>query len=178
MADNLLLDIMELRDESVASRDTVNSIDLASYEMQEIYQEREPFTTSRQITGIEYYFNEIFMDKVRYAMSTDNLDIMNNYEYEVWNYFVQYEDEFSTKYDSTLYPDAIGCTNPDLNGDSFVITNNGATTNLCTIEESDLEAIDVAKALDKALMKIINCEDYLLPTTIFDLENVSESCNL
>lgn len=174
----LLDDVMELRNESVASRSTLNSIDLSTYEMQEVYQEREPFTTSRQITGIEYFFNEIFMDKVRYAMSTDSLDRMNNYEYEVWEYLVKYQDEFSPSYDSNLYPDAIGCTNPDENGDSFVVTNNGVTTNLCTIGTSELEAVDLAMALDKALMKILNCEEYLMPTTIFDLENVSESCTI
>lgn len=92
--DTSILDaIMELRGEETLTTSTLNSIDSATYQMQDIYKEREPYTTSRKITGTEYVFGETFLDKVKYAMATDDLDSMNNSELDVWNYFVQFEDE-------------------------------------------------------------------------------------
>ncbi len=179
MYDDLINDVLVLRDETVASRRTIASIDLATYEMQEIYKEREPYTTRRLITGIDYIFGDVFIDKVRYAMSTDSLDLMNNSELEVWEYFVQFEDEFSTSADEVLYPDAIGCTIPDGNGQSFVVTEQGITTDLCQTYPSELLAIDLAKALDKKMVDLVNCQDdTIVDTGLKDLVNVSTSCTL
>lgn len=177
----LLDNIIELRGEESASQDTLDSIDLAVAELQTLYKEKEPYTTSRQIDGDDFVWQETFIEKVRYAFSTDSLDLMNNAELEVFDYLVQYQDEFSPSYDSVTYPNAIGCTNPDGNGDSFVIDNTGVTVNLCTIPVSTLEPEFqlLAASLDSVLTGLIDCIDYRpVDVGIEDLENVSITCPL
>lgn len=177
--DTSILDsVMELREETVLTTSTLNSIDLATFEMQETYKEREPYTTSRKITGTEFVFGDTFLDKVLYAMATDDLDEMNNSELELWNYLVQFEDEFSTSANDSTEPNAIGCTIYDENGNSYVVTNSGVTGTICSINSSELEVILLPKALDSVLVKMLNCEDYYsLNEEDYTLEDIS-SCSI
>lgn len=172
--DYLMDSLLVLKGENELTIGTQSGIDLATSEMIEIYKEREPYSTNRLITGIEYVFSETFILKVRYAMATDYIGDMNNAELLVWNYFVQYSDEFSTTANTTVNPDAIGCTVPDINGNSYIVTEAGITTDLCSYQVSELEAIELASALDIVLTKIANCEEWVAQTiTTSDLENVS-----
>lgn len=174
----LLDELLVLKEKTVADEEILNSIDLATLELTAIYKEKDPYYTDRLITGIEYIFNDNFIEKARFAMSTDSLGDMNNIELQLWNFFVQYSDEFSTAADTTVNPLAIGCTVIDDNGDSFVVTEDGITTDLCTVPVSELEAFAIASALDLVFTKIATCEEWVaVDVELGDLENVS-NCTL
>lgn len=160
-------------------REKLSSITSTTQELQSTFEEKFPYSFRALLTGYEYVFNQVFIDKVRYAMSTDYLGFLDTLELYTFELFVQYQDEFSTTANEVLYPKAIGCTNPDINGNSYVIDETGVTSNLCTIIPSELLQIEIAKSLDATLMKIVNCEDYVQVTiSEEDLVNVSDSCSL
>lgn len=166
-------------DDISTSRELLSSTTSTVHELQSTFEEKFPYSVRALLTGDEYVFGETFIDKIRYAMSTDYLGFLDTLELETFEIFTQYQDEFSTTADATLYPTAIGCTVPDESGNSYVIDETGITTNLCTIVPSELLQTEIVKSLDATLMKIVNCQDYL-PVTIAeeDLVNVSESCLL
>lgn len=160
-------------------REKISSVTSTTQELQATFEEKFPYSVKRLITGDEYIFNILFVDKIRYAMSTDYLGFLDTMELDLWEAFVQFEDEFSHTADKVLYPNAIGCTVPNNEGVSFVVTNEGTTNGTCSIIASDLAQVDLARSLDTTLMKIINCQDYI-PVVISEEElvNVSPTCSI
>ena len=109
-----------------------NTVGYTSLELREVYQETFPFTYTETITGQCLIWDEEFIQKCQYAMSTDDLSTMSEVELQTWKEFVEFEDARTTSANTDQgIQNAIGCTTPNGAGQSFVVTTTEITTTLC-----------------------------------------------
>jgi len=132
----------------------------AVIEMQTEFQSVVPYTTVETLNGLFFVWDELFINKCLVALSTDSMEDMTETEREVFRAFIQFEDAMSHTADDEVVQDAIGCTIPDANGVSYIVTSTGTTIELCSNPELTVAKENISKALDTVLMKIYNCEDY------------------
>ena len=99
MSDTMLSDLSSLLgyDLTVDSRE-MSEVFASTYEMQETYQEKEPYITAKTLVGDRYIWTESFINKVLYSLSTDDLSNMNTSEYQVMIGFIEFENRHSTSY--------------------------------------------------------------------------------
>ncbi len=130
-------------------------------EMKTVYQERLPYTTVILLEGLCYLWSEIFIDNCIEAMSTDTLAGLTTAERKVWYAYVDWCNHNTHSADLDLYPTAIGCTVPDINGDSFVVLEGDVVTvNLCNPPLWDILKPELYKSLDNVFMNKLNCLPY------------------
>jgi len=76
--------------------EALSSLGCALTEMKMIYQERVPYAVQEKTNELCLVWDDIFLALMRYAMSTDCMDNMTSQEREIWRYFVDFEDAYST----------------------------------------------------------------------------------
>ena len=145
------------------SRDnkTLSKIDVSLYEMQDVYQEVQPYAVARTLTGDRYIWNLSFINKVQYALSTDDLTDFGESEYQIMIGFIKFQDEQSSKPTQLQVNNgATGCTIQDINGISYVVYGETISTDICIEPTTDLPRVSVYASLDNVLMSILNCIDW------------------
>ena len=158
---SLVDDLLKLYgDERMDTISLRSSTDLSALELQDIYKERFPYTGTKTIVGDRFIWDENFINKVLYAMSTDDLSDFSQTELDVWYGFVSFEDYHSNLANDTVDKNAIGCTIPDDDGNSYIVTNDGITDKLCSPPIYGVPQAVIYASLDKALVSIYNCIDY------------------
>ena len=164
MAENeVILDELSVLYGSEISRDnkTLSQIDVSIYEMQETYKEREPYQIAKTLVGDRYIWSESFIDKVLYALSTDDLADMNPSEYRLMMGFITFQDRHSTvNTQQQIAQKAIGCTSKDIDGNSYAVYEDGVSSDLCLEPYFDVPRDSIYKSLDNVLIYILNCEDW------------------
>lgn len=175
--DETLLDgLSDLLDEEI-SRDnkTLSKIDVALYEMQDVYQEVQPYAVAKTLTGDRYIWNVSFIERLQYAFSTDDLTDFGESEYQLVIGFINYQDTQSTNpSDIQIENGATGCTIKDINGISYVVYNDIVSIDICLEPTIVVPRESVYASLDKVLMDIINCIDWQNETIITgELESVA-----
>jgi hypothetical protein len=151
-------ELLVLMDNGCKYLDKSNSISDNAQEMLLLYKEEFPFTIVDTIDGQCLIWNQEFIDKVLVAMTTGDLSSMSDIERQVWYSFVEFQDEMSNSAPQT-YIGAIGCTVPDINGDSFIVTSAGITTEKCLEPEATVPKERQSKSLDSYIMNLYNCEE-------------------
>jgi len=140
------------------------SLDCSTQELQQIFQERFPYTVGETITGECLVWDDTFITLCRYAMSTDCIDEMSAQEKVIWRNFVSYEDAYSTSPTTDMCNgEAVGCTIPDENGKSYAVCADGSiSTEECLPAEPDgsLPKDFVYYDLDQVFMALVNCEEF------------------
>lgn len=138
-----------------------SSLKLAVYESQDTYAERFPYAIAKTLTGDRYVWTVEFIEKILYAMSTDDLSDMSHVEYEIMMAFIDYQDRHSTIPSQTqIASGAIGCTILNELGVSYVVYNSGVSTQVCLDAPSDVPRASMYDSLDSVLINILNCEDW------------------
>ena len=137
-----------------------SSTDLAIIELQDVYKERFPYTETKTIVGDRFIWDENFINKILYAMSTDDLSDFSQTELEVWYGLVSFENYHSNLANDLVDDKAIGCTIPNEDGISYIVTNDGITDKLCANPIYGVPQAVIYASLDKALVSIYNCIDY------------------
>lgn len=155
-------------------KESLSNINVSTYEMQETYKEREPYTVSRTLLGDRYIWTESFINKVLYSLSTDDLADMNASEYRVMIGFINFQNRHSNVNTSAqISSGAIGCTAKDINGLSYAVYKDKISTELCANPYFDVPRDSVYKSLDNVLIYILNCEDWrtkdILSGTLIDV---------
>ena len=99
MSDTMLNELSSLLgyDVTADSRE-MSEVFASTHEMQNTYQEKEPYTTAKTLVGDRYVWTESFINKVLYSLSTDDLSNMNTSEYQVMIGFIEFENRHSTNY--------------------------------------------------------------------------------
>ena len=179
MSDTMLSELSSLLgyDVTVDSKE-MSEVFASTYEMQETYQEKEPYTTAKTLVGDRYIWTESFINKVLYSLSTDDLSNMNTSEYQVMIGFIEFENRHSASYTRAQETaGAIGCTVYDEDGKSYAVYESGVSTNLCSAPLYDVPRDSVYKSLDNVLVYILNCEDWqtqdVLSGTLLDVSPCS-----
>lgn len=174
--ETLLARLSDLMDEEI-SRDnkTLSKIDVALYEMQDVYQEVQPYATARTLTGDRYIWNLYFIERLQYALSTDDLTHFGEPEYQLIMGFINFQDTQSTNPSNIQVENgATGCTIKDINGISYVVYDDVVSTDICLEPTVIVPRESVYASLDKVLMDILNCIDWQNETIITgELESVA-----
>ena len=174
--ETLLTGLSDLLGEEI-SRDnkTLSKIDVALYEMQDVYQEVQPYAVAKTLTGDRYIWNVSFIERLQYALSTDDLTDFGEAEYQLVIGFINYQDIQSTNpSDIQISDGATGCTIKDINGISYVVYNDVISTDICLEPTIVVPRESVYVSLDKVLMDILNCIDWQNETIITgELESVA-----
>ena len=154
---------------------TLSKIDVAVYEMQDVYQEVQPYAVARTLTGDRYLWNISFIERLQYALSTDDLTVFGESEYQIVMGFINYQDVQSTNpSDLQITNGATGCTIKDINGVSYVVYDDIVSTDICIEPTIIVPRESVYASLDKVLMDILNCIDWQNETIITgELESVA-----
>lgn len=143
------------------SQAELSRLNVSTYEMQETYKEREPYSIAKTLVGDRYIWTESFINKVLYSLSTDDLANMNPSEYKVMMGFIAFQDRHSTVNNTTqINSGAIGCTNKDENGISYAVYVDSISTEQCLEPTFDVPRDSVYKSLDRVLLYILDCEDW------------------
>lgn len=161
--DNMMLsEISQILGEEISTdRKSLSNINISTYEMQETYKEREPYTVAKTLLGDRYIWTESFISKVLYAMSTDDLADMNPSEYKIMMGFIAFQDKHSTINNTIqINKGAIGCTNKNKNGISYAVYKDGISSEQCLEATYDVPRDSVYKSLDRVLLYILDCEDW------------------
>ena len=179
MSGKILNELSSLLDYNITvdSRE-MSEVFASTYEMQETYQEKEPYTTAKTLVGDRYIWTESFINKVLYSLSTDDLSNMNTSEYQVMIGFIEFENRHSTTYTTAQETaGAIGCTVYDEDGKSYAVYESGISANLCSAPLYDVPRDSVYKSLDNVLVYILNCKDWqtqdVLSGTLLDVSPCS-----
>lgn len=179
MSDTMLNDLSSLLGYNVKedSRE-LSEVFASTYEMQNTYQEKEPYATAKTLVGDRYVWTESFINKVLYSLSTDDLSNMNTSEYQVMIGFIEFENRHSTTYTKAQETaGAIGCTVYNTDGKSYAVYESGISTNLCSTPLYDVPRDSVYKSLDNVLVYILNCKDWqtqdVLSGTLLDVSPCS-----
>lgn len=133
-----------------------NDIGSNAQEMLSLYREEFPFTILDTISGQCILWDEAFIDKLLVAMATGSLANLSDIEKQVWYQFVEFQDAMSHSA-TTSNIGAIGCTIPDELGQSFVVTTNGITSELCQEPAQSVSKERQSKSLDDYFMDLLNC---------------------
>ena len=160
--------------------ETTNRVDVGLAELKQIYAENFPYLELNTINGVVYIWTDSFITKCTNAMSNGSLSDMNAQERVTWESYVAWSDARTTSADSTQCGGlAIGCTIPDINGDSFVVCSDGTiTAELCHDGLLEYPNETVLKSLDNVFMNILNCLPYNVDDTLVgDITEVS-TCEL
>jgi hypothetical protein len=175
--DETLLDGLSALYGEEISRDskTLSKIDVALYEMQDVYQEVQPYSVARTLTGDRYLWNEGFIDRLLYALSTDDLTDFGESEYQIVMGFINFQDSNSTSPTQAQANDgATGCTLQNIDGISYVIYGEEISTDICLDASVDVPRATIYASLDNVLMSILNCIDWQNQEIITgELESVS-----
>jgi len=93
-------------------------------------------------------------------MSTDCMTGMSSQEKAIWRAFVDYEDAMTTSPDTTMCMGlAVGCTVPDVNGDSFAVCADlTVSTEECLPADANYPKEYLYYSLDQHFMALVNCE--------------------
>ena len=179
MSDTMLSELSSLLgyDVTADSRE-MSEVFASTYEMQETYQEKEPYITAKTLVGDRYIWTESFINKVLYSLSTDDLSDMNTSEYQVMIGFIEFENRHSTSYTTAQETaGAIGCTVYDTDGKSYAVYESGISTKLCSAPLYDVPRDSAYKSLDNVLVYILNCKDWqkqdVLNGTLLDVSQCS-----
>lgn len=166
--ESILSGLSALYGEELSSdSEKLSKIDVALYEMQEIYQEVQPYAIARTLTGDRYIWNLSFIERLQHALSTDDLTIFGESEYQIVIGFINYQDEQSTKPSTTQVANgATGCTIKDINGISYVVYNDIISTDICLEQTIIVPRESIYSSLDGVLMDILNCIDWQNETII------------
>ena len=158
----MLSEISQILGEEVSiDRKSLSSINISTYEMQETYKEREPYAVIKTLMGDRYVWTESFINKVLYSMSTDDLTDMNPLEYRIMMGFITFQDRHSTINNTTqIGKGAIGCTNKNESGISYAVYKDGISSEERLEAAFDVPRDSVYKSLDRALLYILDCEDW------------------
>ncbi len=151
---------LDCLEDAVCTVRLLSGVDCAIGEMSNIYQERLPYEMGETITGQCVNWNEAFIYLCRYAMSTDCMNGMSSQEKSIWRAFVAYEDAMTTSATTEMCTGAaVGCTVPDINGDSFAVCENGTvSTEECDPADTTFPKEYLYKSLDELFMALVNCE--------------------
>ena len=148
--------VLLLREGACLCNTKDNNIGANAQEMVAMYREELPFNYIDTIEGKCLLWDEDFINKVLVAMATGSLTNFSDIEKQVWFAFVEFEDGKSNSAPDT-YIGAIGCTVPDSNGNSYIVTDSGVTTDLCEKPLSVVQKERQSKSLDEYLMDLYNC---------------------
>lgn len=174
--ETLLAGLSDLMGEEI-SRDnkTLSKIDIALYEMQDVYQEVQPYATARTLTGDRYIWSLSFIERLQYALSTDDLTDFGELEYQLIMGFFNFQDIQSTNPSNIQIENgATGCTIKDINGISYVVYDDVISTDICLEPTVVVPRESIYVSLDKVLMDILNCIDWRNETIITgELESVA-----
>lgn len=174
--ESLLEGLSDLLGEEI-SRDnkTLSKIDVALYEMQDVYQEVQPYATARTLTGDRYIWNLSFIERLQYALSTDDLTNFGESEYQIVVGFINFQDIQSTNpTNEQIANGATGCTIKDINGISYVVYDDIVSNDICLEPTVVVARESIYASLDKVLMDILNCIDWQNETIITgELESVA-----
>ena len=177
VVDETMLDeLSELLGEEIGrDNKSLSKINVSLYEMQDVYQEVQPYATARTLTGDRYIWNTSFIERLQYALSTDDLTVFGESEYQIVIGFISFQDEQSSSPTQTQVNNgATGCTIQDINGISYVVYGDAISSDVCIEPTVDLPRVSVYESLDNVLMSILNCIDWQNETIIGgDLESVS-----
>lgn len=154
---------------------SLSKINVSVYEMQDVYQEVQPYAVARTLTGDRYLWNLSFIDRLQYALSTDDLTVFGESEYQIVIGFINYQDVQSTSpSELQITNGATGCTIKDINGISYVIYDDIISTDICLEPTIIVPRESVYASLDKVLIDILNCIDWQNETIITgELESVA-----
>lgn len=159
------------------SRDnaTLAKIDVSTYEMQDVYQEVQPYAVARTLTGDRYLWNLSFIKRLQYALSTDDLTVFGESEYQIVMGFIAFQDEQSSSPSQVQANNgATGCTINNINGISYVVYEDVVSTDICIQPTVDIPRASIYASLDNVLMSILNCIDWQNETIITgELESVA-----
>lgn len=134
-----------------------NNIGENTQEMLKLFKEEFPYYYLDTIEGSCIIWDEDFINKLLVAMSTGSLVELSDIEKQIWYQYVEFQDAL-THSATTDIVGAIGCTNPNELGQSFVVTTNGITTTLCQNPQTTIQKERQSKSLDDYLMNLYNCE--------------------
>ena len=84
-----------LGDKVPVDNDLKTSINLALSELSQLLGEQNPYEFKDSL-GVNVAFNNNFIDKLLYVMSSDLETILNKKEMDIWNKFINYEDGDTT----------------------------------------------------------------------------------
>lgn len=147
---------------------TANRLDISAAELQDTYGSQVPWKIYPNTKGDVYIWTDSFIEKCQIAMTTDGLGTMSKMELEIWYNFIAYQEAMSTSAITTACGgNAIGCTIPDINGDSFVVCADGTiTTELCDQAAEWYEDQELYKSLDQVFINMLACLAYNTDETI------------
>ena len=137
----------------------------ALVELEELYHLSRPYEFYERLEGVCIQWDAVFIQKILYAMSTDQLWHMEEEEKRIWKEFVLYQEETSTyAEDTTCNGEAIGCTISNEMGESYVVTSPGVIMDgkqgrdkiLCARPTNRAVNASVLETLDTLIMNIYN----------------------
>ncbi len=151
---------LDCLDDNTCVQGFLSGIDCSTAEMSNIYQERLPYEIGETITGQCVNWNEAFISLCRYAMSTDCMNGMSSQEKAIWRAFVAYEDDMTTSPTTDMCSgNVVGCTVPDVNGDSFAVCADGTVSaEECLPADTDFPKEYLYKSLDELFVALVECE--------------------
>lgn len=150
-------ELLVLSDEQCSCFAEENNISANTQEMLEIFNEAFPFNEVDTIYGKCIKWDEAFIEKSIIAMTTGSLLDFSEIEKQVWFQFVEFQDAMTHSATTDNFG-AVGCTIPDENGKSYVVTDYGITTTLCQNPASTVNKKLQSKSLDDYFMDLYNCE--------------------
>ena len=133
-----------------------NAIGDNTQELLTLFKEELPFKYVNTLSGQGIQWDSQFIDKILYSMASGSLENLSSTEFRVWNDFVAFQDLKSNSA-TTDNIGAIGCTVPDINGNSFVVTSSGITNDLCQKPSTVIAKENQSKSLDSYFMDLYNC---------------------
>ncbi len=140
----------------------ISSTDNALVEMTNTYKERLPYTVVPTLNGNCYAWTDIFIYSCLLAMATDALVQFTDDELNAWWSFVNFQD-YHTHSATTddVNGLAIGCTNPDVYNNSYVVAKNDIKIEglFCQKPIFEVQNEQAWKSLDKAFMDLYECRE-------------------
>ena len=152
---------------------TTNRVDVGLAELKQVYAENFPYLEQNTINGVVYIWTDSFIEKCLNGMSNGSLNGMNAQERVTWDAYVAWSDARTTSADSTQCGGlAIGCTIPDIDGNSYVVCSDGSVTEeLC--HDGLLEY-----ANETVLKSLLNCLPYNVDNTLEGVITEVSTCEL
>ena len=159
---------------------TRNREDVALAELKQIYAENFPYLELYTINGVSYIWTDAFITKCTNAMSNGSISDMNAQERATWNSYVAWSDARTSSADDTMCEGlSIGCTIPDIDGNSYAVCSDGTiSAELCNDGLSEYPNEMVLKSLDNVFMNILNCLPYNVDNTLEGIITEVSTCEI
>lgn len=127
--------------------------------MKNLFEERLPYLTADVMGGNTYIWYDTFITLCQEAFSTENTQDMSGEELREFNRYIDYM--VATAHTVPTGVTGVGCTNPNDDGDSFVVLEDGTiTTTKCDEPTNNAPQPEVSLSLDTIFCNIIKCLPY------------------